>query len=104
MTRNWLLVFGFWLLALRLPAQPVATITDFSGRNALEGNLVTGLTTDRRGLLWVSTWGGLYRYDGYQFLCYKVRPGDGNQLDNSRIDDVQQDIHCNLVCRSYEDY
>ena len=104
MTRNWLLVFGFWLLALRLPAQPVATITDFSGRNALEGNLVTGLTTDRRGLLWVSTWGGLYRYDGYQFLCYKVRPGDGNQLDNSRIDDVQQDIHGNLVCRSYEDY
>lgn len=99
-----LTILSLCWLSLRLAAQPAVTVTDFSGRDALEGNLVTGLTTDRRGLLWVSTWGGLYRYDGYQFLCYKIRPGDGNQLDNSRIDDVQQDIHGNLVCRSYEDY
>lgn len=99
-----LILFCSFLLAHALSAQPVVSVTDFSGKDALEGNLVTGLTTDRRGLLWVSTWGGLYRYDGYRFVCYKIRPGDGNQLDNSRIDDVQQDIHGNLVCRSYEDY
>ena len=99
-----LTAFCVCVLSLPLTAQPVVTVTDYSGRDALEGNVVTGLTTDRRGLLWVSTWGGLYRFDGYQFLCYKIRPGDGNELDNSRIDDVQQDIHGNLVCRSYEDY
>jgi signal transduction histidine kinase/DNA-binding response OmpR family regulator/ligand-binding sensor domain-containing protein len=93
------------LLLLRCAtAQPIVTITDFSGRDALNGNQVTGMTTDRRGFLWVSTWGGLYRYDGYKFLCYKIRPGDGNELDNARIDDVQQDIHGNLICRSYGDY
>ena len=85
-----LTAFCVCVLSLPLTAQPVVTVTDYSGRDALEGNVVTGLTTDRRGLLWVSTWGGLYRFDGYQFLCYKIRPGDGNELDNSRIDYVQQ--------------
>ena len=92
------------LLASHLFAQPLVSITDFSGPEALNGNLVTGMTTDRRGLLWLSTWGGLYRYDGYQFVSYKVRPGDGNDLDNSRLDDVQQDIHGNLICRSYDTF
>ena len=92
------------LLASHLFAQPLVSITDFSGPEALNGYLVTGMTTDRRGLLWLSTWGGLYRYDGYQFVSYKVRPGDGNDLDNSRLDDVQQDIHGNLICRSYDTF
>ena len=100
---RYLVIVIILLLSRFATAQPVVTITDFSGRNGLEGNLVTGLTTDRHGLLWVSTWGGLYRYDGYRFLSYKIRPGDGNELDNSRMDDVQQDIHGNLICRSYED-
>ena len=92
------------LWSLCLLAQPFVSTTDFTGHGALNYNKVTGMTTDRRGLLWVSTWGGLYRFDGYQFLSYKVRPGDGNELDNARIDDVQQDTHGNLICRSYEDY
>lgn len=105
MIRNRLLtLFYILLLCVSLNAQPVVSITDFSGSNALENNLVTGLTTDRRGLLWVSTWGGLYRYDGYQFLSYNIRPGDGNELDNSRIDDVQEDSHGNLICKSYDGY
>jgi signal transduction histidine kinase/DNA-binding response OmpR family regulator/ligand-binding sensor domain-containing protein len=98
--RLWTLL-ALSLQASLLLAQPLVNITDFSGPEALNGNVVTGMTMDRRGLLWVSTWGGLYRYDGYQFISYKVRPGDGNDLDNSRIDDVQQEIHGNLICRSY---
>ena len=89
---------------LTLSARPVVSITDFTGANGLNGNKVTGMTTDRRGLLWISTWGGLYHYDGYQFTAYKIRPGDGNELDNARIDDVQKDRRGNLICRSYDEY
>lgn len=100
--RNRLLtIIGLYLLTTSLFAQPLFTITDFSGADGVNGNVVTGMTYDRRGLLWVSTWGGLYRFDGYQFVSYKVRPGDGNDLDNSRIDDVQEEKHGNLICRSY---
>lgn len=99
-------LFGLLLLffAIRSEAQPLVVYTDFSGRNALNMKIVTGIITDRRGLLWVSTWGGLYRYDGYRFVLFKNRPGDGNELDNLRIDDVQQDKDGNLICQSFDDY
>lgn len=96
------------MLLLLLPhialAQPVVTETNFSVRSALGNNKVTGIITDRRGLLWVSTWGGLYRFDGYRFVVFNIRPGDGNDLDNSRIDDVQQYKDGNLICRSYDNF
>lgn len=101
MIKRLLTIIGLFLLATSLFAQPLFTITDFSGADGVNGSVVTGMTYDRRGLLWVSTWGGLYRYDGYQFVSYKVRPGDGNDLDNSRIDDVQEEKYGNLICRSY---
>ena len=101
MKNRLLTIIGLYLLTTSLFAQPLFTITDFSGPDGVNGNVVTGMTYDRRGLLWVSTWGGLFRYDGYQFVSYKVRPGDGNDLDNSRIDDVQEEKHGNLICRSY---
>ncbi len=83
-------------------AQPIVSETDFTGRTALNHNVVTGIITDRRGLLWVSSWSGLYRFDGYRFVSYRIRPGDGNELDNARIDDVQQDADGNLVCQSMD--
>ena len=82
-------------------AQPVVTDTDFSSSRLFNEKKVTGIITDRRGLLWVSTWGGLYRFDGYRFVSDKIRPGDGNELDNSRIDDVQQRQDGNLICQSF---
>lgn len=102
--RTGLLAFLLLLLPHILQAQPVVTETNFSVRNALGHNKVTGIITDRRGLLWVSTWGGLYRFDGYRFVVFDIRPGDGNDLDNSRIDDVQQDKDGNLICRSYDNF
>lgn len=102
--RTDILIIFLLLLPHIALAQPVVTETNFSVRNALGNNKVTGIITDRRGLLWVSTWGGLYRFDGYRFVVFDIRPGDGNDLDNSRIDDVQQDKNGNLICQSYDNF
>lgn len=102
--RGLFIVILLLLQVLKAAAQPAVTETNFSTREGLNKNKVTGIITDRRGLLWVSTWGGLYRFDGYRFVSYKVRPGDGNELDNSRIDDVQLNKDGNLICQSYDNY
>ena len=40
---------------------------------------------DRRGFLWISTQGGLHRYDGYVFTVYKYVPGDTTTLNHSIV-------------------
>ena len=33
---------------------------------------VTGIAQDKRGFLWFSSWGGLFRYDGQEFRSFKT--------------------------------
>ena len=40
---------------------------------------------DQRGLLWVATYNGLYRYDGYEWRNYKSHSGDGTRLKTNHI-------------------
>ena len=62
---------------------------------------VTGMVQDERGFLWLSTWGGLYRYDGRSFRSYKTCPGDGSTMSYNRLDAVKVDKYGNLWCRSF---
>lgn len=77
-------------------AQPKCKIEYFSTENGLSHNSVTSLLKDHNGFLWFATWGGLNRFDGYQFLSYKSVPGDNSPLTNDRIDDIVADGTANL--------
>ena len=62
---------------------------------------VTGIVQDERGFLWISTWRGLYRYDGVEFRSFKTHPGDGTQMPYDRLDAVKIDRKGNVWCRSF---
>ena len=62
---------------------------------------VTGIAQDERGFLWISTWGGLFRYDGQEFRSFKTHPGDGTQMPYDRLDAVKIDKKGNVWCRSF---
>ncbi len=51
----------------------------------LSNNAVTSIYQDRRGFVWVGTYDGLNRYDGYDFLVYRNQPHDSTTLINNRI-------------------
>lgn len=54
--------------------------------NGLSQNFVTAIAQDRSGFIWVGTkYGGLNRYDGYQFTSYNRRPGDPASLSGSEV-------------------
>ena len=49
---------------------------------------VTQIVQDKRGMMWFATWNGLNRYDGYEFVCFKSRVGDGIDMPSDRIRDL----------------
>jgi diguanylate cyclase (GGDEF)-like protein len=51
----------------------------------LPDNHVETILQDHAGFIWIGTWGGLVRYDGYHFLVFKNNPDDPNSLSNDNI-------------------
>jgi len=48
---------------------------------------------DEKGFMWLATWDGLCRFDGYNFTTYKTSPEDSIQMRNNRIDKIKEDIY-----------
>ncbi|HPR30882.1 MAG TPA: two-component regulator propeller domain-containing protein [Prolixibacteraceae bacterium] len=66
--------FLFWALWLFSPislyAQPTLYIENITGKTSLPEGAVNCLAQDDDGFLWIGTWKGLYRYDGYDVLNF----------------------------------
>lgn len=58
----------------------------------------TKVLQDKSGMIWLSTWNGLNRFDGVNFECFKVQPGDGNNVTNDRIRDFFLDDDGTFLC------
>jgi diguanylate cyclase (GGDEF)-like protein len=48
-------------------------------------HLVTALTQDRQGFLWIGTQGGLVRYDGYAYRVFTAQSGDDGALGSNYV-------------------
>lgn len=57
----------------------------------LSSNTVFCLLQDSRGFLWIGTYDGLNKYDGYKFTVYKNQPGDPFSISNNMIGDLCED-------------
>jgi AraC-like DNA-binding protein/sugar lactone lactonase YvrE len=53
----------------------------------LEGH-ITQIVQDCNGFIWVATWNGLYRFDGYEFCRFKPLASDGCSMTSDRIRDI----------------
>ena len=91
-----------WLLLLfihtgLLAQQPLySNFQKFDVDNGLPQNLVTGITQDADGFIWVNTKDGLARYDGKEFLTFRHQPGDSNSLSSNTTDGLFKDSQNNL--------
>ena len=62
--------------------------------------MVQGVIQTQDGYIWLATWDGLYRYDGYHFENYKARPGDNCPLEVNRITFIKEAEDGNIICRA----
>lgn len=81
------------LFCLPIIAQPPHVTTRYSIEDGLPQQTITGITKDRNGYMWFTTWNGLCCFNGHSFVTYRVMPGDSNDLATNRIDDIKIDAH-----------
>ena len=69
-------------------AQSQCTVTHYDEFSGMAQWYVTQIVQDQQGMMWFATWNGLNRYDGYEFVCFKSRVGDGIDIPSDRIGNI----------------
>ena len=91
------------LLLHSLHAQQLqASLSHFTTDNGLSSNAIANIYQDSYGFVWLATWNGLSRFDGYNF--YNYRTGNGSKIKNlhNRIYDLAIDQAQNIWMRMYD--
>lgn len=99
MYRLLLVLLALSTLVLSALSAPVTRIRHFDEFNGLSHHHCTSLAVDRNGMLWISTWMGLQRYDGYGFTTFKSHPGDGSSLSYDRFQGIHI-IGSKIFCKA----
>ncbi|NUM67514.1 histidine kinase, partial [candidate division KSB1 bacterium] len=85
--QNLLLIFSLCAgFARGLFAQTAAvSFEHISLEQGLSQSVVTCILQDRKGFMWIGTYDGLNRYDGYEFTVYKHDNDDPHALSDNTI-------------------
>ena len=98
--KHFFTLFVLLLMAAGVSAQASheCRLSVYTVHDGLSQGRVTSLAQDHDGVLWIATWDGLNRFDGYKFTCYKAMPGNHEPLLQNRFDNIvinnENDIWC----------
>ena len=70
--------------------------------NGLSQNMVDCITKDKDNFIWIGTWNGLNRFDGYNFITYHNISNDTNSLVNNIIHSLYVDNYNNIWIATYK--
>ena len=98
-----ILLLGLCLALRPVGAEPLEFIYEhYSSFDGLSHNSISDIHQDCRGYLWLCTWYGLSRFDGINFVNYRMKPGDYSKLSHNRILSIKEDAVGNLWLRTYD--
>ena len=90
--------------ALPVKSQPDCFFTHYSSEDGLSQNTVMSILQDRKGNMWLSTWDGINKFDGYTFRTYKAKFDNQIDLTNNRIDQMLEDEYGFLWLQTYDNH
>ena len=102
-----------WLLALLtvfslqpLSAAPGMERVVYGEDEGISSDHITQILQDQYGFIWLSTWNGLNRFDGREFVTFKTRPGDKSGMSTDRIRNIAiNDDHPDILnCKTDHDW
>ena len=97
-----LLSFANYIMIAAPVTDKTIRIKHFGEDEGFSAALVQHMMQDRQGYIWLATWDGLRRYDGYRFETFKAVPGDKSPLETNRFTYVEEDATGNIICVSNE--
>ena len=92
-----LFAFPFWSYS-----QLNCMFSHYSTSNGLSNGAIGAIICDHQGYIWVGTWDGLNRFDGYSFTNFKSKPGDSNILTSNRIVFLMEDRWGFIWLKTYD--
>lgn len=76
----------------RISSQELKYRSDVINRETgLSNSTVSCIIKDKHGFLWMGTWNGLNRFDGYDMVVFQSDPADSSSLSNSNINTLYED-------------
>lgn len=77
-------------------------IQHFGEEEGFSATVVQHMIQDSKGFIWLATWDGLRKYDGYRFETFKAVPGDLSPIETNRFAYIEEDSTGNIICMSNE--
>lgn len=100
--RNRLLLYFLLLTTFSSQAQLKCSFTHYSSEDGLSQNTVMNMLQDRKGVLWLATWDGINRFNGYNFKTYKASQNNQISLTNNRVDYIEEDLYGYIWILTYD--
>lgn len=86
MKKKWHILIILLCFGIHLAAQtPDFKIEQPSSEIWLANNEINDILQDKQGFIWLATWSGLAKYDGYSVKMYRQTMGDNNALKGNYI-------------------
>ena len=79
-----------------------AALSHYSSDEGMTSNTIADIVRDDYGYLWIASWNGLSRFDGYHFYNYQTGNTSGIPLLHNRIIDLYVDTGQNIWMRMYD--
>lgn len=90
--KSTVLVLLFLLFCARYAqSSPPTSARNLSIETGLSNNTITSIYQDRFGFLWIGTYDGINRYDGYGCKIFRHRLNDTTSLVNNKITSITED-------------
>ncbi|KJD37248.1 histidine kinase [Tamlana sedimentorum] len=93
---NRFLFYIFLLITCSINAQDIK-FEHYNDKGGLSQNSVRHIVQDKQGFLWIGTFSGLNRFDGYEFKTYLSNSGDKNSINNNDITALKYDENNNWL-------
>ena len=79
-----------------------ASLDHYSTDDGLTSNAISCLTHDDYGYVWIATWNGVSRFDGYNFYNYKTGIASGIRGLHNRLETITIDQAQNVWMKMYD--
>ena len=101
--RKLIVILTLLSVALQSDAQKLqASLSHYSTEDGLTSNAISDIIQDDYGYLWIATWNGMSRFDGYHFFNYKTGNGSRIPLLHNRLKQLVNDQQQNIWMRMYD--
>jgi len=95
------LVLGF---LQSVSGQNIFRFEHMGSEDGLSQNTGHSILFDSKGFMWIGTWNGLDRFDGYEFKVFRTRADNANNFTNNRVTKLWEDKRGFIWIETYDGY